>query len=214
MEPDLSSCNMACSGNVSEYCGGPNRLNVYEFGNSYTGTIPTVSASTTASTTATPPAATSAALDWTYLGCYTDTVHTRTLLNVQAANNALTVESCIAACAQGGYTLAGTEFGDQCWCDTTLHNGGGPAPDGNTGCNMPCAGNASEVCGGTDRLSIYSPPGPAWQSLGCYTDSVQKRTLTHPEQITGGGAAMTVELCQGACSAAGYKLAGIEYAGE
>ena len=29
-----SSCNMECSGNPSEFCGGPNALNVYK----YTGT--------------------------------------------------------------------------------------------------------------------------------------------------------------------------------
>ena len=202
---------MACSGNASEYCGGSNRLNVYEFGNSYTGTIPIVGASTTASTTASTAAATSSALDWSYLGCYTDAVHTRTLLNVQAANAALTVEACIATCAQGGYTLAGVEFGDQCFCDTTLHNGGSPVVAAD--CNMPCAGNSAEICGGSDYLSIYSP-AMGWQSLGCYTDNVQTRTLTHTEQITGGGAAMTVEVCQGACSAAGYMLAGVEYSAE
>lgn len=214
MEPDTSSCNMACSGSASEYCGGSNRLNVYEFRSSYPGTIPTVGASTATSTTAPPSATTSAALDWTYLGCYTDAAHTRTLLNVQAANNALTVEICIAACANGGYTLAGVEFGSQCWCDTTLHNGGGPAADGNTGCNMACQGNSAEICGGSNRLSVYTPATLGWESLGCYTDNVQTRTLTHSEQITGGGAAMTVEMCQGACLAAGYNLAGVEYSAE
>jgi hypothetical protein len=29
-------------------------------------------------------------------------------------------------------------------CDNALQNGGGPAPDGNTYCDMACNGNASE----------------------------------------------------------------------
>jgi hypothetical protein len=31
-------------------------------------------------------------------------------------------------------------------CDNLLQHGGGPAPDGNSGCNMPCSGNSTEVC--------------------------------------------------------------------
>jgi hypothetical protein len=35
---DDADCNMACNGNSSEFCGGPNRLNLYN----YTGTdLPT-----------------------------------------------------------------------------------------------------------------------------------------------------------------------------
>lgn len=213
-EPDMSGCNMPCAGNVSEYCGGSNRINIYDFNNAYpTSAIPTIGAPTTSST-APPSASTSAALDWTYLGCYTDATHTRTLLNVQAANANPTVETCIAACAKSGYTLAGVEFGGECWCDNTLHNGGGPAPDGNTGCNLACTGNAAEICGGSNRLSVYTPATLGWQSLGCYTDNVQTRTLKTSVQISGGGAAMTVEMCQGACNAAGFTLAGVEYAAE
>ena len=214
-EPDMSGCNMPCAGNASEYCGGPNRLNVYDYNNQYpTSAIPTVVAATTSPTTSATSAATSAAVAWTYLGCYTDATHTRTLLYVQNPPANPTVETCIAQCNAAGYTLAGVEYGGQCWCDNSLHNNGGPAPDGDTGCNMPCSGNANEICGGSNRLSLYAPTVTGWNSLGCYTDNVQTRTLTHTVQISGGGNAMTVEQCQGACTAAGYKLAGVEYSGE
>jgi hypothetical protein len=80
---------------------------------------------------------------------------------------------------------------------------------------MPCAGDASEACGGPDRLTTYTSfttnPGPAgWTSLGCYTDSVQARTLTVLEQVPGGTDAMTPEACTSTCAAAGYKYAGVE----
>jgi hypothetical protein len=41
-------------------------------------------------------------------------------------------------------------------CDSTLRNGGGAAFDGNMNCNMNCHGNADEICGGDNRLSLYS----------------------------------------------------------
>ena len=41
-------------------------------------------------------------------------------------------------------------------CGYSTSNGGGPASDGNVGCNMPCAGNASEFCGGPNRLDLYT----------------------------------------------------------
>src|SRR5438552_1931385 len=40
-------------------------------------------------------------------------------------------------------------------CGNVVSNGGGPASDGNVGCNMVCAGNASEICGGPNRLDVY-----------------------------------------------------------
>jgi hypothetical protein len=41
-------------------------------------------------------------------------------------------------------------------CDNALRNGGGPAPDGNAQCTMACTGNAAEICGGPNRLDLYS----------------------------------------------------------
>ena len=41
-------------------------------------------------------------------------------------------------------------------CGNSFANGGGPAPDGNIGCNMPCKGNSAEICGGSNRLDVYT----------------------------------------------------------
>ncbi len=128
-------------------------------------------------------------------------------------------------------------------CDNTLRNGGGPAPDGNAGCNMACAGNSAETCGGGNRLDLYSygsgvvtsttvaptsrtttttSTGPTttaggakkWNFLGCYTDSVSARTLTWAQTIPNGPGTLTVEICQGLCQNAGYTLSGVEYSVE
>jgi hypothetical protein len=110
-----------------------------------------------------------------------------------------------------------TDFLD---CGNTFSNGGGPAPDGTAGCDMPCYGNTSETCGGADRLSVYdyddaiaSLPPTGWISLGCYTDEVGDRTLT-TEIYSIPGSNMTIQACLDACLIAKYPLAGVEYAGE
>jgi WSC domain len=53
-----------------------------------------------------------------------------------------------------------------------------------------------------------------WTFLGCYTDNVSGRALPNGEQVPGGSGAMTNELCESTCLAAGFSIAGTEYAGE
>ncbi|KAH8650653.1 glycoside hydrolase family 55 protein [Tricladium varicosporioides] len=158
---------------------------------------------------------------WDYTGCYTDQVAARTLgtaLNIPGGASAMTVEACLSICQAAGYSLAGVEYASECYCDNTLRNGGGPAPDGEKQCDMPCSGNKGETCGGGNRLSLYtykacsSIPTAQWHSKGCYTDSIAARTLTVGP--VGTGSAMTVESCQAACKGLGYIYAGVEYAVE
>jgi WSC domain len=53
-----------------------------------------------------------------------------------------------------------------------------------------------------------------WNYLGCYTDNVSGRALPNGEAVPGGTNAMTNEACQSTCLAAGFSIAGTEYAGE
>jgi hypothetical protein len=98
-------------------------------------------------------------------------------------------------------------------CDNVLRNGGGLAPDGSVQCNMACAGNGAEICGGPNRLDMFQYT--SWGFLGCFTDVVAARSLGLRVPVsTIPPASMTVEKCQGACSALGYSLAGVEYSQE
>jgi hypothetical protein len=146
---------MACNGNATEICGGPYRLSVWD----YDDAIATLSStSTIASSTTSSASATSTVAEWTALGCYNDTVGDRTLsteiYSIPGAN--MTVELCLAACQAASFTLAGLEYAGECYCDNKLENYGGPASDGSVGCDMACNGNAAEICGGPNRLSMYS----------------------------------------------------------
>ena len=148
---------MVCAGNSSEYCGGPDRLNLYN----YTGTLTTGGGSTNGGSTGGPSSVhTGLPGNWTYGGCYVDNANGRVLGNEQD-NNTMTVESCISYCSSSNLTIAGIEYGTQCCgsrlsclkifilmscflvCGNYLVNGATKAPESD--CNMACGGNSSLV---------------------------------------------------------------------
>jgi len=220
---------MTCNGNSSEFCGGPNRLNVYDRSSAATVTLSSTATSTSA--TAEPTVING----WTSVGCYTDAVGARTLAVAQFLAGAMTVDACTSACAAGGYSLAGVEYGGECFCDSQLRNGGGPAPDGDAQCNMPCNGNAAQMCGGPGRLNLYSAgPAPSgtvssstttsatptptvtdlpagWSYAGCYVDNAAGRIMINQRPDS---ASLTVESCAATCFGLGYSVAGMQYASQ
>ncbi|KAF9559523.1 WSC-domain-containing protein [Agrocybe pediades] len=145
-----SDCNMACSGNSQELCGGPVRMNIFQSNKPPPVIVQNVTVGTGL---------------WTYEGCFTDSVLARTLGTGVNIPGGTTAESCIAACqAAGPFTFAGLENGHECWCDTAVH-----APTqhvGDADCRMLCSATHAEYCGNANRLAIYQfsangkPPGP------------------------------------------------------
>ena len=111
--PAASGCTMACKGNATEYCGGGNRLNVYQFGN-VGGSASTTSSSKPSSSTSTPTtpnSPTGLPSGWSYKGCYVDNANGRILINGQPNDPQLTVQKCVSACVTAGYSVAGMEYG-------------------------------------------------------------------------------------------------------
>lgn len=88
------------TGNTTEYCGGSNRLNLYASGTTQPSVRPTSNAPP-------PPGG------WFALGCYNDTVGTRSLSNTQYLQVPMTIEACTSACFTAGYSLAGLEYGGE-----------------------------------------------------------------------------------------------------
>lgn len=211
-------CNMACTGNAQEICGGSVRLSLYQYGvpgsSSDSCSPTTLSTCTVPSTTsAATPSSTPTPSGWPYAGCYTDNVALRTFSTRVYPPGLLTIESCQAACASVGYSYAGLEWSVECFCTNEIENGGTLAPEDE--CEMPCAGDALEICGGPSRLSVYSLNAPKmWVEVGCYTDSVGARTLGVTPQTPNGAGQMTIEACETACQKAGYPIAGLEFAQE
>lgn len=103
---------MPCVGNSSEFCGGPNRLNVYNL-TDRSGlppvTTPVPPGGGGGSTTPVFPVSTLPA-PWTYAACYVDDAFGRVFQTELPDNSALTVESCIVSCSAQNFTLIGLEF--------------------------------------------------------------------------------------------------------
>jgi hypothetical protein len=134
-------------------------------------------------------------------------------------------ETCVVFCNSGGYSLAGVENGQECYCANSIRtdntNYGIPV---SSGCTYTCSGKSSEICGGSNVLNLYSRtstiavaaapmPLPATASgyllLGCYTDNPANRTLSVSKSTV-----TSVEACVSACSAAAFAYAGVEFRAE
>lgn len=239
--PDGSAqCNMPCSGNAAQTCGGPDRLNVFFYAAGTAGTSSTNPPSTPTTTptavapTTTPPTntqvvgggtATNLPAGWTYRGCWVDSLNGRIMTGPFANAATVTIESCIQTCIAGGYKVAGLQYSQQCFCDNQLRNNATLAATDGT-CAMKCAGAPSEICGGPDLDSVYATgeltviapassqttglPGN-WVYKGCLTDTGNPHTLAEQIIYTTTNQASA---CLAQCAAFGYNAAGMEYGQE
>ncbi|KAI9148881.1 WSC domain-containing protein [Paramyrothecium foliicola] len=179
----IGECNIACNDNKAEYCGGSQRLNVYQTNGtivSTTRTTPgpsaTVSVSLSSTSTAAVPTSTVPAIKqsvgaYRYQGCYVaNNQGGRSLQGRSFYDDPMTLEKCAAACSQ--YTWWGIEYGRECYCDNQLR--GNTAPDStNTTCSFLCPGDKLTYCGAGSRLSMYK-----FDSLLNSTESSSSSGLT------------------------------------
>ncbi|KAH9059872.1 WSC domain-containing protein [Lactarius vividus] len=137
----------------------------------------------------------------------------------------MTIGLCVNHCVSKGLIYAGLENGTDCHCGNVLSAIAINATESD--CDIPCAGDPTEMCGAPLRLNLYwsgapLPPPPTlvptsstgpWNYLGCYNDSDSQRILQSPiVTIPGGQFNTSVETCTDECHAQGYVVAGIEEA--
>ncbi|EIN11968.1 hypothetical protein PUNSTDRAFT_142164 [Punctularia strigosozonata HHB-11173 SS5] len=72
---------------------------------------------------------------------------------VTLANNS--PGACVAHCASVGATLAGVEYGNECYCGTSYASGSKPVDASIWDCNMPCSDGGGQTCGGPWRIQVY-----------------------------------------------------------
>ena len=84
-----------------------------------------------------------------YLGCYRDQGN-RDLSGHTLQDARMTTQMCVSECGTRGFAYAGTQFGSHCFCGQR-YGASGLAPN----CDMACAGNAAQKCGGVWANSIY-----------------------------------------------------------
>ncbi|KAA8912018.1 hypothetical protein FN846DRAFT_1019385 [Sphaerosporella brunnea] len=106
---------------------------------------------------------------WEYVGCAFDDLNNR-LLPYRYAKNDMTVPKCIDICTSKGYTYAGLEYAEECFCGNSIATN----KLGAMKCTMKCAGDASQFCGGPVKLSVYKKSG----SIVAKTSSAPSITKT------------------------------------
>lgn len=110
-------------------------------------------------------AATGAARNYVYQGCYLDIAGTngtapgaRSLqgdTTDEVLPGDMTVPKCLEYCGGGGsgmaYNYAGLEYSRECWCGQELSSLA--TKESESQCNLPCDGNNGTACGGKLRLT-------------------------------------------------------------
>ncbi|KAI8626948.1 WSC domain-containing protein [Xylariaceae sp. FL1651] len=132
-------CSFPCTGNSSETCGGNTEVNIW-----MDPTFPPLDGQENIS-------------EYVPVGCWTDDSSQGKALFYRQDNlnaSTMTTETCLQSCLTGGFPFAGTEYGGECYCGVVVGNDTALATDPTT-CNIACNGNASQICGGPARLSLY-----------------------------------------------------------
>lgn len=186
-------CSISCKGNSSETCGSYSpkyALNVFNLTN-YGYKAPTASNGVSG-----------------YQGCFAEGSGVKALGAYSFTDAKLTPDMCKSYCNQLGYSLAGTEAGNRCFCDNTFR-GGQQLPDSQ--CGTACVGNASLTCGSTYNLQLYysnktaygaaqaiaaHPAG--WQ--GCYAAT----NINSYSAYTSYPTTQSVSACKSTCAGLGY----------
>ena len=147
-------CNSACSGNSSEICGGSNGASKYISVWNATSNVP----------------ATTVHQVGTYVsqGCYSDSSGNNSTHSLNGANytsnSGMTVEACVGFCQSKKYGYAGVEYGQDCYCDSSLASVAQKQSDSQ--CNMLCTGNEREFCGAYGDLIVYKQDSSSVSSDG------------------------------------------------
>ncbi|KAL0941489.1 uncharacterized protein CTRU02_204252 [Colletotrichum truncatum] len=140
----ISDCNMVCSGNYNEFCGGSMRLNIYKVDQT------SATKSTSGGTSGTTVSNGSSLGGFTYRSCWTDTPYDRSLKAIDYRADDMTVEKCAERCK--AYTYFGLEYSRECFCGDDLIGQAAPEDE----CKMSCMGAGDQKCGDSNRLNIYS----------------------------------------------------------
>ncbi|NXW66983.1 hypothetical protein DUI87_12287 [Hirundo rustica rustica] len=145
----------------------------------------------------------------TYMGCFTHDSRERTLKGAVFYDlRKMTVTHCQEACAERAYSYSGLAYGAECYCGNTLPAAAAKPEE----CNIECKGEKGSVCGGVNRLSVYSVEelraaarrGRNVIYRGCFR-APENLTDTFPASLIQPN--LTVEMCSEFCSKKEFPLA-------
>ncbi|GAA6030838.1 hypothetical protein JCM8097_008901 [Rhodosporidiobolus ruineniae] len=196
---DDSACNKVCADDATEICGGTggesgSAFQLFKAGASST-TTSTITSATPSATAATglkeggsvvETVNSEAGPAWSNNGCYGDLKYgTRALSHLFAQETTGTVEACVNACQEAGYSLCGVEYQGECW--------GGDSIDSTSSeidasvCNLACSGDASQRCGGSQAAGTpgIAPFGASFQLYAQCGDNVATCNLVNATSCSG-----------------------------
>lgn len=194
----LTICSMPCSGDPTQNCGGYNAMSViYNPAYSYKNTVSN---------------------GYVKTACIQE-VEGRSLRGAAFRHSAMTVNMCTQYCSARGFSMAGVEYGQECYCGSQFA-GGASLNLVSDQCYMACAGNSAENCGGPNALFVFINPNPisvgdglptGWSAKGCIAEPNGGRALTFDASNQIPKDTLTNELCAQTCSNLGYTMSGAEY---
>jgi len=171
------NCNMSCTGNKNEICGGRWANSVYELttkasvkDDRQSGSIKIISAtgksippaSKVVVTKPERPALVNSSqngkIEAKYIGCYKEKGYKakvvpsmkNRVLNGYTFGGNMTVSKCTKVCSGKSFKYAAVQYANHCFCGN-LYGKYGIASN----CNMSCSGNKNETCGGAWANSVY-----------------------------------------------------------
>ena len=156
-----TNCNMRCSGNKSQICGGSWANTIYKIvsqnktnkqGNKLIYNTAESGENFLNNNQSNNPYTYN---NHRYLGCFKDRgdpygLRGRDLAAFGFGSDKMTPALCMRECARRGYRYAGVQYSSQCFCGNNYGRYGQA-----TNCNMQCSGDRSKICGGTWANSIY-----------------------------------------------------------
>lgn len=82
---------------------------------------------------------------WNAIGCIAEGTNGRALSAVSTTNPQMTNAMCASFCDSKGFTYAGAEFGDECYCGNSFTNGANGSVVTWSDCSSRCAGNSTSI---------------------------------------------------------------------
>ncbi|KAI7470730.1 WSC-domain-containing protein [Hortaea werneckii] len=177
-EESVGRCTFACPGDSSQACGGEGGyMSTYYDSAKYTIDGSTYNTSTGLDIGG--PFTVDSTGGYDFVGCYSEGSNGRALSEkaVPSPAEGGSVEFCASQCGDDHFQYFGVEYANEYYCRNTIGVGSAEQPGDpvKAGCNMVCGGNASEYCGGPNRLNMFQLRG---RSTATTTSSTQFQSIT------------------------------------
>lgn len=147
-----------------------------------------------------------------YLACYKENSGNDRLLKgaLKSFSGSLTPQICHSYCKAKGMRFFGLQYGNECFCSVERPSIKFIA-DANE-CDLKCAGNPRETCGGNLRLSVYDSELDLSRDkyLGCYQERSPTARLFNGAVENYPGT-LTNQKCADFCRSKGFSYSGTQY---